>query len=376
MKQLFISTITFLMVLMKARGGTPEFTMCSSLEFKGKSKNIDIILNNNLISNQLCRVQGDNRSSIEFEENWNYGGIEFVASALAYDSHDDAVYHTRENFTIRKTYLGGLCGDHDDEDVFILEEELRPSLGAIMDISYDWITRNIFIAFEKAVGLINPSLKRPLKILSSGESFIGIEVHPNRGYLFLLSPARNSSDGVHCNSFIIRAYQDFTVKKTAANKTGQFVPGRGCQTISSMAIDHLQEYLYYVTAPFWGITLQKLYGGTPSDIQLSPGLYHASPLAVDDRFIYIAREEKDQNQIRKKVMIKRIANNYTYYDDWTFSLENGNNSCKSMLLPNKDLQIVKEGHPCAVDNGGCENYCLVVPDGPENENYNVRKVCI
>ncbi|XP_016842293.1 low-density lipoprotein receptor-related protein 2 [Nasonia vitripennis] len=276
---------------------------------------------------------------------------------INYDASKESIYYAsnaigdREAVKIvKRNFSSSVVEIIFDNTLFVSVDKDSRRKFEVTDLSFDWITGNVYMNTRKSILVINElKSKHPITIIDNRSEIISPVVHPNEGYLYFFDAQLHSGERRNCaRNAIYRSNQD-------GSNIEQITPTDD-KEISTLAIDFHADRLYWSEPSSEVIKHSKLDGSDVKSFRtglLYVGLYNGAlgSIAIDKDYIYYISKSPNTVQRHKKINDEK---------DETFKLKaNQETPIVELMVYDPDAQQVREDHPCLSNNGGCQKFCFV-----------------
>ncbi|KPM05640.1 low-density lipoprotein receptor-related protein 6-like protein [Sarcoptes scabiei] len=258
------------------------------------------------------------------------------ASAIDIDIENEIIY-----WADPKNHL--IARSHFDGSKF--EIILQNDLGTPQDISFDWISENLYWinSEEKRIEVSRSNgIYRKIIFQDRHSQLNSLVVNPVDGYLFW-------SDRSNAGKIII-SFLDGNRRKILVDSVGSAI---------SLTIDYGEKILYWISMEYNIIMSSYFNGNSRTALNFENSMKPIS-IAINDEFIYVLNQNSDLLEYfsKKNHSIKSILDQNDLYA-----------SANQMILFDRSNQ--KGWNFCADQNGGCEQLCFVKPVQKNNvhESY-------
>lgn len=306
----------------------------------------------------ICKIHRENESSFNYHVDLKYLDQfreESVLGGLNYDARDGTIFYWAKIANVDHSRLYKVRLNNSDwESILDQDDDFR-------DMSYDWITKNLYIimglrSFMVAVNVNKPW--NPTVIMDDRPQLTSLAVHPNKGYLFFVE----TSYWRGVQNKIYRAHLD---------GSNVFEFNRGGSDlryyIADIIVDFYTDRLYWSMPGADKIQHSNLDGEnvkTIGGIRAYSGQLELSSraLAVDRRYLYYRTSMT--NSIRRLEKSNDL-------EDPEFELHNMDPApMTEIMVVSQKSQRIRKDHPCRDNRGGCDKYCFAVP-----QDSGLKRVC-
>ncbi|XP_012271678.1 low-density lipoprotein receptor-related protein 2 [Orussus abietinus] len=262
---------------------------------------------------------------------------------LDYDAHDqyiyysdvlqDVIYRVHQNGTGREIVLAS-------------QNE------GVEGLAVDWAAKNLYY-IDSRKGTLNVLSTRNVTyrrtLLKNLKRPRAIVVHPNHGFIFFSEWDRPAN--------ISRAHADGSNLMVFKNLTLGWPNG--------LAIDFTKDRLYWCDALLDHVEHSNLDGSDVRTVN-SRLIRHPFSIAIHKQWMYITdwrldaiiRLHKETGE-QEAILVREPATNRLY----------------GVKVFSRDVQSPSAGHPCQINNGGCEKLCFAVPTNNSEHPTRLTSVC-